>query len=351
MDTSVRASGWMGMTAAFSLLAGLLTGCSSDTPIASDSCAPAPERSGTATGYRAGMTPVRTKEFSVATSNPLATDAACEVLADGGSAADALITAQTVLGLVEPQGSGIGGGAFLLYYDAASRQIDTYDGRETAPAAATENYLRWISDDDRTQPQPTARASGRSIGVPGVLRLLELAHREHGTKNWKDLFASAIELADQGFAISPRLAEDIAKSSADLARDEAAREYFLHPDGSPKTAGDVLVNPAFAKTLGTIATDGADAFYNGAIARDIVDATATNSGGRTPGLVSLDDLAGYQAKKRTAICTDYRAHVICGMPGPSSGGIAVAQILGILENFDLSAHLAGQGRTGNRICA
>lgn len=176
--------------------------------------------------------------------------------------------------------------------------------------------------------------------------MLELAHREHGAHNWKDLFSSAIELADQGFEVSPRLAEDIAKSSAELARDDAAREYFLRPDGSPKTAGEVLVNPAMAKTLGTISTDGADAFYTGAIARDIVDATGTTSGGRTPGLLSLDDLAAYQAKKRTAICTDYRNQVICGMPGPSSGGLAVAQTLGILENFDLAALAPDKGEPG-----
>ncbi len=290
-----------------------------------------------ASGYRTGMTPVETGSYAVSTANPIATEAACAVLRDGGTAADALVTAQLVLGLVEPQASGIGGGAFLLYYDAASGGIEAYDGRETAPAAATENYLRWISDTDRTEPRPDTRASGRSIGVPGVLRMLELAHREHGKTGWRELFDPAIALADQGFAISPRLAAQIAESAPELARDEAARAYFLQPDGTGKPAGTTLTNPALAKTLSTIATDGADAFYTGVLAENIVAAVASDAGGRTPGLLSTADLAGYQVKKRTALCSAYRAHEICGMPAPSSGGSTVAATLGILENFDLAA--------------
>nr|WP_258880280.1 gamma-glutamyltransferase [Nocardia farcinica] len=290
-----------------------------------------------ASGYRTGMTPVETGSYAVSTANPIATEAACAVLRDGGTAADALVTAQLVLGLVEPQASGIGGGAFLLYYDAASGGIEAYDGRETAPAAATENYLRWISDTDRTEPRPDTRASGRSIGVPGVLRMLELAHREHGKTGWRELFDPAIALADQGFAISPRLAAQIAESAPELARDEAARAYFLQADGTGKPAGTTLTNPALAKTLSTIATDGADAFYTGVLAENIVAAVASDAGGRTPGLLSTADLAGYQVKKRTALCSAYRAHEICGMPAPSSGGSTVAATLGILENFDLAA--------------
>ncbi|MBF6316860.1 gamma-glutamyltransferase family protein [Nocardia cyriacigeorgica] len=290
-----------------------------------------------ASGYRSDMTPVRTATYAVSTANPLATQAACEVLRDGGTAADALITAQTVLGLVEPQASGIGGGAFLVYYDAASNSVEAYDGRETAPAAATENYLRWVSDTDRTEPKPDARASGRSIGVPGVVRMLELTHREHGKTPWADLFDPAVSLADRGFEISPRLAGQIAESAANLAVDEAAKAYFLNPDGSPKPAGEVLTNPAMSKTLNAIATDGADAFYTGAIAQDVVEAATSGSGGRTPSLITAEDLANYQPKKRTALCTDYREHEICGMPAPSSGGITVAATLGILANFDLAA--------------
>ncbi|WP_280330897.1 gamma-glutamyltransferase [Nocardia wallacei] len=344
---------WAGATAAL-LAAGVITGCSSSSEPSAASCAETsngtrvaagPTATGTdiatnpeiASGYRSDMTPVRTGTYAVSAANPLATQAACRVLADGGTAADALVAAQLVLGLVEPQASGIGGGAFLMYYDAAARTVDAYDGREVAPAAATENYLRWVSDADRTAPQPNARASGRSIGVPGALRLLELAHADHGKQPWRDLFTPAIDLADRGFAISPRLAGQIAESAPDLARDENARAYFLQPDGSPKPAGADLTNPAMAKTLGAIASDGPAAFYTGAIAQDIVDATATTSGGRTPGHITLADLAGYQAKKRTALCTGYREHEICGMPNPSSGGTTVAATLGILENFDLSA--------------
>ncbi|HEY5855842.1 MAG TPA: gamma-glutamyltransferase [Aldersonia sp.] len=288
-----------------------------------------------ATGYRSDMTAVHTASFAVSTANPVSTKAACEVLAAGGTAADALITAQTVLGLVEPQSSGIGGGAFLLYYDKDANSVDAYDGREVAPAAATENYLRWTSDTDRTVPQPDARASGRSIGVPGVLRMLEMAHTDHGETSWSDLFQPAISLADQGLTISPRMAQQIADSAPQLAVDDNARAYFLNPDGSPKTAGTTLTNPAMSKTLSAIATDGADAFYTGEVARNIIEAQGTTTGGRTPGQLTLDDLAGYQAKKRTALCTDYREHVVCGMPNPSSGGIAVAATMGILANFDL----------------
>ncbi|MFF0492331.1 gamma-glutamyltransferase family protein [Nocardia sp. NPDC004068] len=349
---------WTGAVAALVLTTAVLTGCSSNDSTAADrTCADSPNGTAVAstaagpaatstnlatnpeiaTGYRKNMTPVRTGSFAVSSANPLATQAACRVLADGGSAADALVAAQMVLGLVEPQASGIGGGAFLVYYDAASRTVDAYDGREVAPASATENYLRWVSDTDRTVPQPNARASGRSIGVPGALRLLELAQREHGRKQWRELFDPAINLADHGFSISPRLAGQIAESAPDLARDDNAKAYFLQPDGSPKPVGFQLSNPAYAKTLGAIASDGPAAFYTGAIAQDIVDATATTSGGRTPGQITLADLSGYQAKKRTALCTEYRSHQICGMPNPSSGGITVAATLGILSNFDLAS--------------
>ncbi|WP_301846825.1 gamma-glutamyltransferase [Rhodococcus pyridinivorans] len=290
-----------------------------------------------ATGYRAGMTAVTTSSFAVSTANPVSTEAACEVLRDGGTAADALVAAQMVLGLVEPQSSGIGGGAFLVYYDAASGEVKAYDGRETAPMSATENYLRWISDTDRTEPRPDARASGRSIGVPGVVRMLETVHAEHGNAAWGELFRPAIDLADQGIVISDRLAQSIADSAEQLAVDDEARAYFLQADGSPKAAGETLTNPAMAKTLSAIATDGANAFYTGDIAAGIVESTGTDSGGRTPGTMTLEDLAVYQAKERQPLCTPYREYEICGMPNPSSGGMAVAATLGILENFDLAS--------------
>lgn len=288
-----------------------------------------------ATGYRSDMTAVRTNRFAVATANPLSTQAACRVLRDGGTAADAVVAAQAVLGLVEPQSSGIGGGGFLLYYDAGSGALSAYDGRETAPAAADENYLRWISDTDRTEPQPDARASGRSIGVPGVVRMLADVHAEHGQTPWRDLFAPAITLADNGFEISPRLATAIAKDAKSLAEDPDLAAYFLNPDGTPKTVTTVLTNPAYAKTLGAVATD-PKAFYSGQIAAGIVEAVADTSGGRTPGLMTREDLADYRAISREPVCTGYRGKLVCGMPPPSSGGIAVAQILGILQTFDLA---------------
>lgn len=302
-----------------------------------------------ATGYRKDMTAVHTARYAVATANPLATQAACRVLRDGGTAADALVTAQAVLGLTEPQSSGIGGGGFLLYYDAASARVQAYDGREVAPAAATENYLRWISDANRTEPRPDARASGRSIGVPGIVRMLEDVHRAHGKTAWADLFETAVTLADQGFDISPRLAGAIADAVDELRADPEASAYFLTDAGRPKTAGTRLTNPAYAKTLGALATDGAPAFYTGPIAEAIVAAVADPSGGRTPGLMTMQDLAGYTAKVREPLCKTYRGRQVCGMPPPSSGGIAVLATLGMLERFPMSEHKpADVDRNGGR---
>jgi gamma-glutamyltranspeptidase/glutathione hydrolase len=289
------------------------------------------------TGYRKDMTAVHTAHYAVATANPLATQAACQVLKDGGTAADALVAAQAMLGLVEPQSSGIGGGGFLLYYDAGANSVQAYDGREIAPAAATENYLRWISDTDRTEPKPDARASGRSIGVPGILRMLIDVHQQHGKTAWRELFTPAVTLADDGFDISPRLAAAIADSADQLKPDPEAAAYFLNPDGSPKAADTRLTNPAYSKTLGVIASD-PQSFYTGDIAKAIVTAAGDTTGGRTPSLMTTEDLAGYTAKQREPICMPYRDKQVCGMPPPSSGGIAVAAALGILEHFPMNEH-------------
>jgi gamma-glutamyltranspeptidase/glutathione hydrolase len=206
-----------------------------------------------------------------------------------------------------------------------------------APKAATENYLRWVSDADRTVPKPDARASGRSIGVPGILRLLQDVHTEHGKRAWRDLFAPAIALADGGFDISPRLAAAIAEAAPKLRVDPNSSGYFLNSDGTPKAARTRLTNPGYSKTLGTIATD-PQSFYTGDIARDIVAAATDTSGGRTASLMTLDDLSTYTSKKREPLCTPYRGREICGMPPPSSGGLAVAATLGVLEHFPMSAH-------------
>lgn len=294
-----------------------------------------------ATGYRTGMVPVTTRSYAAATANPVATAAACHVLRDGGTAADAVVAAQLVLGLVEPQATGIGGGAFLLYYDAASNKVRAFDGRETAPGTATENYLRYADDTGADPaatgaPVPSARASGRSIGTPGVLRLLQQVHDDFGKAAFGDLAQPAIGLASDGFTISPRLAESIAESADQLKRDPAAAQLFLEPDGSPRPAGETLRNPALAATYRTVAEQGPDAFYRGPIAQAIVDASADTTGGITPGRLSLADLAGYRAVERDPLCSSYRDHELCGMPPPSSGGSTVAATLGILSSFDLA---------------
>jgi gamma-glutamyltranspeptidase/glutathione hydrolase len=272
---------------------------------------------------------------------PQASAAACEVLKAGGNAVDAAIAAQMMLGLTEPFASGVGGGAFLLYYDAQTGTVQAYDGRETAPAAATENYLRFVDDaTDLTSPVPTPRASGRSIGTPGVLRMLELAHQDHGKVNWTDLFTPAIELATTGFPISGRLANAILLNQAPLLLDTEATATYLNADQTPKSMGTVLHVPNYAATLTAIAHGGANALYTGELAQAIVDKIHATMGASgtpiTPGVTTLADLAAYQAKRRDPICIGYRGHQVCGMPPPTSGGIAVAQTLGILENFDLS---------------
>ncbi len=302
-----------------------------------DPAAPEP-----ASGYRLGKTAVESRSYMVVAANPLATRAGCDVLKAGGSAVDAAVAVQAVLGLVEPQSSGLGGGAFMLHYDAATRAVVAYDGRETAPARATADYLRWISADNRVAPIPSARASGRSIGTPGVVRMLELAHREHGELPWNGLFDAGITLARDGFPISGRMADAIAGNAASLRRDPDAAALYLNADGTPRALGSRFLNPDYAQVLQRLASGGADAFYTGEIAQGIVakigmSQTADGSP-MTPGLTTLADLQNYQAKKREAVCTTYRNYWVCGMPPPSSGGIAVASALGILENFPLGQY-------------
>ena len=306
-------------------------------------------------GYKLGKKTVTSASFMVVTANPLATQAGCDVLADGGTAVDAAIAVQAVLGLVEPQSSGLGGGAFMLHYNAATKVVQSYDGRETAPAAATEDYLRYISATNKTNPLPdlgvpgatglflSTKASGRSIGTPGAVRMLELAYQDNGSKPWAGLFQPAIKLANDGFAISGRMAAAISGARTDLLRDKDAAAYFLNPDYSVRALGTTIRNPDYATTLGAIATGGANAFYTGPIAQAIVDKIKVTSGGVTstvaitPGLTELSDLANYKAIRRTPVCGNYRNTVVCGMGPPSSGGIAVAQTLGILDNFDMAA--------------
>lgn len=269
------------------------------------------------------------KKFMVAAANPLAVDAGYRMLKQGGSAVDAAIAVQMVLTLVEPQSSGIGGGAFLLHFDG--RQVRAFDGRETAPALATEKLF--LDAAGKSMPFFDAVVGGRSVGVPGVLRMLELAHRRYGKLPWRTLFAPVIALAESGFTVSPRLAM-LLKEETYLKKDATAAAYFYDGNGQPWPAGHLLRNPALARTLRQIAEGGADAFYEGRIAQDIANKVAhhpTNPGGMTTA-----DLAGYRAKVRAPVCSGYRIWMVCGMPPPSSGGIAVAQMLGILERTNLS---------------
>ena len=302
-------------------------------------------------GYRTGKKALSANSFMVVTANPLATQAGCDVLAAGGTAVDAAVAVQAVLGLVEPQSSGLGGGAFMLHYKASSKTLQTYDGRETAPAAATEDYLRYVSSIDKTSPLPNlgnlflnTKASGRSIGTPGAVRMLELAHQDNGSQPWAGLFNPAIKLATDGFAISGRMAAAIDGAKTDFLRDPEAALYFLNADFTSKALGTQIKNPAYAATLSTLAQGGANAFYTGPIAQSIVDKIKVTTGGVTttvaitPGLTEMSDLANYKAIRRTPVCGNYRTTVVCGMGPPSSGGLAVAQTLGILDNFDLAAN-------------
>jgi len=267
--------------------------------------------------------------FMVAAANPHAVEAGRAILAAGGTAVDAAVAVQLVLNLVEPQSSGIGGGAFLVLWSTASREVTTFDGRETAPAAATAD--RFLGADGKPMGFRQAVVGGRSVGVPGTLRMLELAHRRHGKLPWARLFDPAIRLAEDGFPLAPRLHRMLAVEP-DLIRSDAARAYFYDADGAPKPLGAAMRNPAFAETLRILARDGADALHAGPIANDIVAAVR-----KAGGDLSLDDLAAYRAGERPPVCGPYRVYVICGMGPPSSGGLAVLQILAMLEGGEIGA--------------
>lgn len=303
--------------------------------LAQDTAQRAPE---IATGYadKAGWA---ARKYMVAAANPLAVEAGYEMLKKGGTAIDAAIATQMVLTLVEPQSSGIGGGAFLVHYDG--KKVQAFDGRETAPMAANEHLFQ---HPDGTPLSRTAGVvGGRSVGAPGVLRMLELAHKQHGKLPWKTLFAPAIRLSERGFAVSPRL-NGLLTWDAHIRKDPTAAAYFYDPAGNPWPVGHVLKNPALAKSLREIAHGGADAFYKGHIARDIaakVHAHPTN-----PGLLTAKDIADYRPRVREPVCSDYRVYTVCGMPPPSSGGIAVAQMLGMFETRDLAKLAPADGVPG-----
>ncbi|RYX96278.1 MAG: gamma-glutamyltransferase [Comamonadaceae bacterium] len=316
-------------------LAALITGCASTAQAPSSGSftyqAPAqPEGS-------SGFTPKpgwATTRFAVAAANPLATDAGYQILKAGGSAIDAAVAVQMVLTLVEPQSSGIGGGAFLLH--ASGQAVEAFDGRETAPAAADEKLF--IGADGKPMAFYDGVVGGRSVGTPGTVRMLEMAHRQYGKLPWAQLFVPAIQLAENGFKVSARL-NTLLKSEVHLSKDDTARAYFYKPDGSPVDVGSTLRNPALADVLRQISVKGSGALLEGRVAEAIVAKVQRHPG--NPGKLAMSDLAGYQPKKRDPICSDYdaagKAYRICGMPPPSSGAIAVGQILGILNNTSAAA--------------
>jgi gamma-glutamyltranspeptidase/glutathione hydrolase len=270
-----------------------------------------------------------THSYAVAAANPLATRAGQEILQAGGSAVDAAVAVQMVLTLVEPQSSGIGGGAFLLHFDGQRTQA--YDGRETAPAAATPTLF--LDAQGKPLAFMDAVVGGRSVGVPGVLRMLYLAHQQHGKLPWTALFAPAIRLANDGFAVSPRMATLLASEVA-LKTDPAALAYFYDAQGKPWPAGHLLRNPELAAMLQAIAESGPDALMRGPVAQALVSKVQSHP---NPGTLALNDLAAYQPVLREPLCFDYstprpaRAYRICGMPPPSSGTLAIGQMLGLLN--------------------
>ncbi len=274
---------------------------------------------------------VTANDWMVTAANPIATQAGADILAQGGNAIDAMVTVQLMLGLVEPQSSGIGGGAFLVYWDAKSNQLTTFDGRETAPLNATPKLFL----DQSGQPLKffDAVVGGRSVGTPGTVKLLWDTHQKYGKLDWKTLIEPVIKVAEQGFEISPRLATLIERDQKHLSRFDTTKAYFFDEQGNPKAAGTRLKNREYAQTLKAISDKGADAFYQGEIAQNIID-TVQNAPGN-PGVLAQVDFDAYQIKQRSPVCSDYHGYQVCGMGPPSSGALTVGQILGMTEHFDL----------------
>ncbi|OAZ10567.1 gamma-glutamyltransferase [Thalassospira tepidiphila MCCC 1A03514] len=295
-----------------------------------DAVAPEASTAGSTSQMRKAAT---ASNWMISAANPLAVQAGANILRSGGNAIDAMVTIQTMLGLVEPQSSGLGGGAFLVYFDAATGKLTTLDGRETAPLNATPTLFQ----DESGEPLKfyDAVVGGRSVGTPGTPALMKAAHEKWGQLPWKSLFDPAIDIATTGFEVSPRLAALIADDQEKLSRDPEAKGYFFDRDGAPLAAGTVLRNPKYAKTLQDLATNGIVNFYQGQIAQDIVDKVKGASW--NPGVLSLADFATYHVKERPAVCIEYRDHDVCGMGPPSSGALTVGQILGLLEPYDIAA--------------
>ncbi|MCX7155177.1 MAG: gamma-glutamyltransferase [Rhodocyclales bacterium] len=271
---------------------------------------------------------VVSKGFMAVTANAYATDAAAEILQLGGNALDAAIAAQWVLNLVEPQSSGVGGGGFMLYWDATRRRVSAWDGRETAPRGASADFAR--RPDGSLAKFSELLATGKAVGVPGLVAMLEAVHRRHGKLTWERLFRPAIHLAENGFAISPRL-HQLLRDDLLLRRDAAARALYYQENGEAKPVGEILRNPELAATLRGIATGGAKALNGSAVAGHIAAAV-----GQRGGVLTTADISDYKPVQRAAVCGPYRRWRICGMPPPSSGGIGVLQLLGLLERTGMA---------------
>ena len=276
----------------------------------------------------AQVTETVAKRHMIAAANPHAAQAGLAMMRAGGSAVDAAIATQMVLGLVEPESSGIGGGAFMLVYDQKNRRTTSFDGREMAPASATPTMFLDANGQPRTKGD--AIPGGLSVGIPGVVKMLALAHKKYGKLPWAKLFEPAIKLADDGFPVGPKLARTI-KNFTRGANMPDIRAHFYHPDGTTLAEGEIYKNAEYAATLRKIAAEGPDGFYKGEIAQAIVD--KVQNAPRQKGGMTLADLANYQAKERSPVCGDYRQYRVCSMGPPSSGGIAVLQILGMLQRF------------------
>lgn len=280
-----------------------------------------------ASGYGSIKHAISTKHMAV-TANPHATDAAQKILSWGGTAVDAAIAAQLVLGLVEPQSSGIGGGAFVLHWNNEAKQLSSWDGRETAPAALDSQHFM---QGDKPMGFFDAVIGGHSVGTPGVVAVLEALHATHGSLPWTSLFQPAIKLARTGFALSPRLHELLVKMPKVAVNPEITRYFFESDGATPKAIGTLLKNPEYAQTLERIAKKGAREFYSGRIAKNIINAVEDDP--NRPGKLSLSDLKQYSAKQREPVCGAFRQYRICGMGPPSSGGTTVAAVLGTLQHL------------------
>ena len=299
------------------VLATLLAACSAPPPA---SAKPKP----------AAQAPAKTGGM-VAAANPLAVEAGLKVLRAGGAAVDAAVAIQATLGLVEPQSSGLGGGSFMTYYDAATKKVTAYNGRETAPKSATDKWF--YGENGQPLNKGVAILSGRSTGVPGAIAMLHLAQAEHGKLKWQDLFGEAERMADAGFPVPRRMAEAAASRAPQAAAPDAVA-YFTKPDGTKVQAGDIMKNPAYAASVRRIAAEGPKALLEGPIAEQIV---AKVHVGQYPSTLTLEDMKAYRPKSTPALCRPYRAYIVCAPPAPS-GGPAVLEGLGILQNTAIDKH-------------